>query len=137
MIGTDGSLMRSQKPTLHQRDYSVDVGQKVLLGAGDVQSALLARSMPIAFARQTDIAIPAIGLDNTARLDTIGNESMQAVGGSVWHATHPNATQLAFVLFHCDHNQRLIPKCSTMTARSRPGRTIARLNLCSHDQAVR
>jgi len=74
----DGPLMGSQQPALQQRGNPVDTRHQ--LGGilpPPAQSGDLTR---VAFAVQTGVTLPTIGVNRAARFDTVLHEGMKATG---------------------------------------------------------
>jgi len=109
--------------------------------------------MIVAFAFQRQVAQPAIGVHDAARLHGILYKRYQALRGSVRDSPHSNAADARTIFLSRNYNQcfgfGLAPSnallqapdvCSSTStrpvSRSRFGRTMARRNLCSHVQAV-
>ncbi len=99
------------------------------------------------------VASPSVRMDYGARLNAVHQEATQTFGGSVGDLAQADASDSLPIFLSCHHNQSLflpLPTenpflqsaqisliTSTLRAsKSRPGRTIARRNLCSHIHAV-
>ena len=54
---------------------------------------------------QVGVAVPAIGVHAAARLDGLGDERLERLGGSIGDTGHPNAPDAAAHLFGRDHDQ--------------------------------
>jgi len=97
--------------------------------------------------------LPTIGVEQTSRLDAILNEGVQARGRGVFNYPHPNPPNARAIGLGGYDDQGFtfgLSACNTLFqstyhgfiylaqpfSRSRSGRTIARLSLCSHVQAV-
>jgi hypothetical protein len=81
MLVTDRTLMRPRDPALEKRCHAVNPWQELvgllLPSSEDRDLELVAESL------QAVVALPTVGVDNTARFDGGENEVMESAGGSI------------------------------------------------------
>lgn len=73
MLGTNGTLMSAQQPSLEQRDGQIDAGKQVFPNLARMMNDLMA----IPEFPQSAVAFPPIGLDGGARLNGLGDGGKQ------------------------------------------------------------
>src|SRR5579883_2268253 len=91
-------------------------------------------------ATQPQVGRQAVGSDGAARLDSLSDKPVQAGARQIWDAAQPDAANAFPILLSGHDNQGFFFRSSststTPISRSRPGRTMARRNLCKIAQAV-
>ena len=64
--------------------------------------------MEVAFRAQAGVALPAIGMDDAARLDGFAHKSVQALGGGVRYLPQTDAPDALPILLSGNDNQGLL-----------------------------
>ena len=103
MRPTHPTVMGPKQPALEQRDHPVDPREQ--LGGQGVVSPQGRHPVVIPVGLQVGVAVPAIGVHAAARLDGLGDERLERLGGSIGDTGHPNAPDAAAHLFGRDHDQ--------------------------------
>ena len=145
MFRTDPTLMGAKEPTFQKRSYQMS----------KFQFSFLHRDVSIAGRFQSAVAKPIVGSNGTSSHDSFLHEGCETVSRCILKNTKANSPK-AFILLVFYSNSYKYFACtptfsfagfsppikvsSTSTIpdkQSRPGRTMARRNLCNHVQAVR
>jgi hypothetical protein len=144
-------LVRAQYPPVQQRYDQVDMRQQFRRGLW--LAFYHGHLMDVTLRCHCRIALPSVSMDGAPRFNRFLQQSRQADAGGVRNPFHANPPYARAIFLHSDNYQRLTLRlaaahtlfqsprqvsstCTRPLRRSRPGRTIARRNLCSHVQAV-
>jgi hypothetical protein len=112
----DCPLMRSQQPSLEERDYAMNTWKQITGYFGMASKEY--DPMLVTVSSQAVVSQPAICMHNSARLDGFFHKRLEAVSRSIRHATHPNSPETTLpYLFYCHGNHNLLSGLAATNSR--------------------